>query len=60
MEGQIPPNIKYQMKLSIIIPVYNGAATIDRCLDSIYSQGLNKIFFEETCTTVTYVKCTED
>lgn len=28
------------MKLSIIIPVYNGAEEIERCLDSIYSQGL--------------------
>ena len=37
------------MKLSIIIPVYNGAATIGRCLDSIYSQGLNEAEFEVIC-----------
>lgn len=27
------------MLLSIIIPVYNGEATIKRCLTSIYNQG---------------------
>ena len=37
------------MELSIIIPVYNGAATIGRCLDSIYSQGLNEVEFEVIC-----------
>ena len=35
--------------LSIIIPVYNGAATIGRCLDSIYSQGLDEQHFEVIC-----------
>ena len=37
------------MELSIIIPVYNGTATIGRCLDSIYSQGLNEAEFEVIC-----------
>ena len=37
------------MDLSIIIPVYNGAATIGRCLDSIYSQGLDEKEFEVIC-----------
>ena len=37
------------MILSIIIPVYNGAATIGRCLDSIYSQGLSQKDFEVIC-----------
>ena len=26
------------MDLSVIIPVYNAAALIDRCLDSVFSQ----------------------
>lgn len=26
------------MKISVIIPVYNGANTIERCLDSIFCQ----------------------
>lgn len=37
------------MKLSIIIPVYNGAKEIGRCLDSIYSQGLDENQFEVIC-----------
>lgn len=37
------------MDLSIIIPVYNGAATIGRCLDSIYSQGLEESQYEVIC-----------
>ena len=37
------------MILSIIIPVYNGAATIGRCLDSIYSQGMVETDFEVIC-----------
>ena len=37
------------MILSIIIPVYNGASTIARCLDSIYSQGLPFGEYEVIC-----------
>ena len=37
------------MILSIIIPIYNGAADISRCLDSIYSQGLDDKQFEVIC-----------
>lgn len=37
------------MLLSIIIPVYNGAGKIEKCLDSIYSQGLNFNDFEVIC-----------
>lgn len=37
------------MDLSIIIPFYNGADTIGRCLDSIYSQGLAPSAFEVIC-----------
>lgn len=37
------------MFLSIIIPVYNGTATISRCLDSIYSQGMEESDFEVIC-----------
>lgn len=37
------------MFLSIVIPVYNGADTIGRCLDSIYSQGLAESDFEVIC-----------
>lgn len=34
------------MKISIIIPVYNGAGYIENCLDSVYNQGLNHDNFE--------------
>lgn len=37
------------MRLSIIIPVYNGAKEIGRCLDSIYSQALTEDQFEVIC-----------
>ncbi|MDE6490944.1 MAG: glycosyltransferase [Muribaculaceae bacterium] len=37
------------MLLSIIIPVYNGAKEIGRCLDSIYSQGADPDSFEVIC-----------
>lgn len=37
------------MKLSIIIPVYNGVKEIGRCLDSIYSQALTEDQFEVIC-----------
>lgn len=37
------------MFLSIIIPVYNGAETITRCLDSIWSQMLPEDDFEVIC-----------
>ena len=34
------------MKISIIIPVYNGARYIENCLNSVYNQGLNNDCFE--------------
>lgn len=37
------------MDFSIIIPCYNVTATIGRCLDSIYSQGLEETDFEVIC-----------
>lgn len=37
------------MILTIIIPYYNGIATIGHCLDSIYSQGLDHHDFEVLC-----------
>lgn len=37
------------MFLSIIIPVYNGTKTINRCLDSIWSQGLPDNDYEVIC-----------
>lgn len=37
------------MDFSFIIPCYNAAATIGRCLDSIYSQGLDNACFEVIC-----------
>ena len=37
------------MFLSIVIPVYNGADTIRRCLDSIWSQELPENDFEVIC-----------
>lgn len=38
-----------QLFLSIVIPVYNGAGTISRCLDSIWIQGLNESEYEVIC-----------
>ena len=35
--------------LSIIIPCYNATKTINRCLNSIYSQGLDERDFEVIC-----------
>lgn len=29
------------MKISVVIPVYNGAATIAKCLDSLFAQAMN-------------------
>lgn len=37
------------MFLSIVIPVYNAAGTIRRCLDSIWSQGLPEDEYEVIC-----------
>ena len=53
------------MDLSIIIPVFNGAATIGRCLDSIYAQGLDEKQYEVICvddcsTALTSVAAIED
>lgn len=43
------------MVLSIIIPVYNGASTIKRCLESIYNQNINldnvEIIVVDDCST---------
>lgn len=38
-----------QIFLSIVIPVYNGSETISRCLDSIWSQGLDENEYEVIC-----------
>ncbi len=35
--------------LSIIIPVYNAASCIKRCLDSIWAQGMNESEYEVIC-----------
>lgn len=35
--------------ISIVIPIYNGAWCIGRCLESIYSQRLNRDEFEVIC-----------
>ncbi len=35
--------------LSIVIPVYNGEPFIERCINSIYSQGLAADEFEVIC-----------
>lgn len=37
------------MRLSIVIPYYNGESTIGQCLDSIYSQGLSLNEYEVLC-----------
>lgn len=37
------------MFLSVIIPVYNGKGKIEKCLESIYSQGLPFDKFEVIC-----------
>lgn len=37
------------LKLSYILPVYNGERYLNRCLDSIYGQGLNENEFEVIC-----------
>lgn len=34
------------MNISVIIPVYNGAKYIEKCLDSVYNQGLKHDSFE--------------
>lgn len=48
------------MKLSIIIPVYNGEKTIERCLRSIFSQSVDKSEYEvivvDDCSTDDTVK----
>lgn len=37
------------MYLSIIIPTYNCKGKIEKCLDSIYSQGIDMDDFEIIC-----------
>ena len=39
--GSIPANPKYDMKLSVIIPVYNVAPWIRECLESVRTQTLD-------------------
>lgn len=42
------------MKISIIVPVYNGERTIMRCLNSIYNQGLHngvEVIVVNDCST---------
>lgn len=34
------------MLFSIVIPYFNGYKTINRCIESIYSQGLDSRLFE--------------
>lgn len=38
-----------QPLLSIVIPIYNGAEFIPKCIDSIYEQGLAETDFEVIC-----------
>lgn len=35
--------------LTIVIPVYNGAKVVSRCLDSIWTQGLDDLSYEVIC-----------
>ena len=37
------------MKLSVVIPIYNVGEFVPRCLDSIYSQGIDENLFEVIC-----------
>ncbi len=37
------------MLLSIVIPVYNGAKNISKCLDSIWTQNINEYEYEVIC-----------
>ena len=37
------------MLLSIVIPVYNGAKNISKCLDSIWTQKINEYEYEVIC-----------
>ena len=37
------------IKLSYIVPVYNGEKYLGRCLDSLYAQGLDESAFEVLC-----------
>ncbi len=37
------------MLLSIVIPVYNGAKNISKCLDSIWTQNMNEYEYEVIC-----------
>ncbi|WP_339924771.1 glycosyltransferase family 2 protein [uncultured Cyclobacterium sp.] len=34
--------IEFKLKVSVIIPVFNGAVLIERCLDAVFSQNLPK------------------
>lgn len=38
-----------QLLFSIIIPLYNSAGKVERCLDSVYSQGVDCSEFEVLC-----------
>lgn len=41
--------MRNKLFLSIIIPVYNGTQIINRCLDSIWGQGLEESTYEVIC-----------
>ena len=50
------------MKLSIIIPVYNSENTIERCLESVFSQGiadLQVIVVDDYSVDATFLRCKE-
>lgn len=50
------------MKLSIIIPVYNSENTIERCLESVFSQGiadLQVIVVDDYSVDATFMRCKE-
>lgn len=50
------------MKLSIIIPVYNSENTIERCLESVFSQevgDLQVIVVDDYSVDASYLKCKE-
>ena len=38
-----------EVKISYVVPVYNGAQYLHQCLDSIYAQGLDESMFEVIC-----------
>lgn len=57
-------NVKNSLSVSFIIPAYNAADTIERCLDSIYALSLKREEFEviviDDCSSDNTVKIIED